>query len=190
MSTSRVAVRASSQNHNRRQAVALLILGVLFLAVATLPPLLTHHALLNYPVGVLLLGVGMLVTALLNPYRLAAAGWMTTMIGVAALLVYGRFVPGNQLLSVDLLAVGLGLLGTAFLGSLGYARTGHLSPAFIVIITAAIEYMIAAPPTVPHSIPFAAYLTIPNLLFFALSFWLPGVGLFVLGLIRLLFSRG
>ena len=69
----------SDRNHtnNLLQAIVLLLLGVVFLAIAWLGMLNT------YSMGVLLFGLGMLGVAPLNPRRFLPAGWLTTTLGVA-----------------------------------------------------------------------------------------------------------
>ena len=69
----------SGRNHttNLLQAIVLLLLGVVFLAIAWLGMLNTYF------MGVLLFGLGMLGVAPLNPRRFLQAGWLTTTLGVA-----------------------------------------------------------------------------------------------------------
>ena|SRR5215467_3690914 len=172
----RISIRATSRMNNRRQAFALILFGVLFLAAAILLYLVLHSNVFNYPLGVLLFGFGMLVACALNPRRLGSAAWLVTMLGIATFLFFGRFIPGSQVLSTYLLAVGLGLLGIAIMARRGYIRAGAVTPALIVIAVAIIEFLVAA------------NLTPAGFITFMLSLWLPGIGLFVLGLIYLAVS--
>ncbi len=79
---------AGNRVKNRRQAYALLLLGVVFLFIAWL-------GILNpYAVGVVLFGLGMLAVAPLNPRRYLSAGWLTTSLGVATFLMFRIGQPG------------------------------------------------------------------------------------------------
>jgi hypothetical protein len=165
-----VSISASSHINNRRQAYVLLLLGFVFLVVAWL-------GMFNaYSVGVLLFGLGMLGVAPLNPRRFLSAGWLTTMLGVATFLMFRQYIPDSQILTAHLLAIGLGLLGIAWMARRGYISAGALTPALFVIGVAVTEYLQAA------------HLTPSTLVPFALSLWLPGSGLFVLGLFSLVTS--
>ena len=153
-----------------RQALVLLLLGIICLLIAWL----LHP---TYPVGVLALGLGMLVAALCNPQRLVIAASLVTAIGLAVFLFFSHILPGNQVLSSYILAIGVGLLAIAFATRRGYVGAGAVSPALLVLLVGAIEALLAANLTPPGFIPFM------------LSFWLPGLGLLVLGLIYLLANR-
>jgi len=161
------SVSVGSRANNRRQAYALLLLGVVFLAVAWL-------GILNpYPLGVLLFGLGMLGVAPLNPRRFLSAGWLTTWLGVATFLMFRHYIPDSQTLTAHLLAIGLGLLGIAWMTHRGYLCSGALTPGLFVLGLGVVESLQAA------------HLTPTTLIPFALSLWLPGFGLFVLGLLSL-----
>ena len=158
---------ADNSASNRRQAYALLLLGVVFLIIAWL-------GFLNpYALGVLLFGLGMLGVAPLSPRRFLSAGWLTTSLGVATFLMFRHSIPVSQTLTAHLLAIGLGLLGIAWIAHRGYRSTGGLTPGLFVLGVAVTEYLQAA------------HLTPSTLVPFALSLWLPGSGLFVLGLVAL-----
>lgn len=163
------AARAARYRRKRLQAYLLLLLGVVFLLLAWL----LHP---NYSLGVLLFGAGMLVASALNPYRLGAAGWLITLLGGAVFLFFQHLIPGSQVLSFYILAIGLGLLGIALMARRGYIGAGAVTPGILVVAAGIIEYVLIAG------------LTPPNFLAFMLSLWLPGIGLFVLGLIYLLMS--
>jgi hypothetical protein len=158
---------ADNSASNRRQAYALLLLGVVFLIIAWL-------GFLNpYALGVLLFGLGMLCVVPLSPRRFLSIGWLMTSLGVATFLMFRHSIPGSQFLTAHLLAIGLGLLGIAWMAHRGYTSTRGLTPGLFVLGVAVTEYLQAA------------HLTPAPLLPFALSLWLPGSGLFVLGLVSL-----
>lgn len=152
-----------------RQALALLLLGIICLLIAWL----LHP---TYPVGVLVLGLGMLIAVLFNPHRLVIAASLVTAVGLAVFLFFSHILPGNQVLSSYILAIGIGLLAIAFATRRGYVGAGAVSPALLVLLVGVIEALLAA------------NLTPPGFISFMLSFWLPGLGLLVLGLIYLLLN--
>ncbi len=158
---------ASSHVNSHRQAYALLLLGVVFLIVARL-------GILNpYSLGVLLLGLGILGVAPFNPRRFLLAGWLMASLGVATFLMFRHSIPESQVLTAHLLAIGLGLLGIAWMARRVYISAGALTPGFFVVGVGVTEYLQAV-----HLIPSSV---VP----FALSLWLPGFGLFALGLVSL-----
>ena len=79
----------------------------------------------------------------------------------------------SQVLTAHILAIGLGLLGIAWMARRGYISAGALTPALFVLGVGVTEYLQAA------------HFTPATLVPFALSLWLPGFGLFVLGLFSL-----
>ena len=164
------SIYAGGRTDNRRQAYVLLLLGFIFLIVAWL------GMFNSYSVGVLLFGLGMLGAASLNPRRFLPAGWLMTMLGVAAFLMFRRYIPISQVLTAHLLAIGLGLLGIAWMAHRGYIGTGVLTPGLFVVGLGIVEFLQAA------------HLTPTTLVPFALSLWLPGFGLLVLGLFSLVTS--
>lgn len=163
---------ATARANNRFQAFVLLLLGLLFLVLAWL----VHPSTKDYPIGVLMLGVGMLLASALNPYRLVSAGFLVTLLGLAVFLAFRQFIPGSQVLSVYILAIGLALLGIAMMARRGFVGPGAVTPGLIVIVVGIIEYLLAAGYTPSNFIPFM------------LSLWLPGVSLLVLGVIYLVAS--
>jgi hypothetical protein len=166
-----VPISASSRNNNRWQAYTLLLLGMLFLVGAWL-------RLLNaYPVGELFFGSSMLAAAMFNTRRFLAVAWLTTLIGLAGFLIFGHILPGNQILAVHVMAIGLGILGIRWMARHGYISTDTMMPGLVIISVGIIEYLQAA------------HLTPAHFLSFALSLWLPGYGLLVLGLVCLVTSR-
>lgn len=161
---------ASRHVNIRRQAYALLLLGIVFLILARL-------GMLNpYSLGVLLLGLGILGVAPFNPRRFLSAGWLMASLGMATFLMFRHSIPDSQVLTAHLLAIGLGLLGIAWMARLGYIRAGALTPGFFVVGVGVIEYLQAV-----HLMP-------STMVPFALSLWFPGFGLFVLGLVSLAVS--
>lgn len=160
-------MRAAVRVRNLRQAYALLILGAVCLLLAWL----WHPA---YPLGVLVLGLGMSIACLLNPYRLAAASWLVAPLGLAVLLVFNRTLPGSQTFPAYIIALGLGLLGCALMARRGYIGKGPITPGLIVLAVGVIEYLLIGGDTPGNFVPFM------------LSFWLPGIGLLVLGVLYLL----
>ncbi len=164
-----VAVPTISQTKNRRQAYVLLVLGVLFLLFAWLLQLNAFA----YPLGLFLFGVGMLVAAFFNPYRLMIAGILVTLIGTSIFLTYKHTIFPDAGSSI-VLAIGLGMLGIGFAARRGYITAGAITPAVIVLLVGLVEYG----PTGHYLAPLAAP--------FILSLWFPGLGLVILGLIYLL----
>ncbi len=164
-----VAAPTISQTNNRRQAYVLLVLGVLFLLFA----LILHPNPFAYPLGLLLFGVGMLIAAFFNPYRLMIGGILVTVIGASIFFAFKNTIIPDANNSI-VLAIGLGMLGMAFAARRGYITAGALTPAIIVLLVGLVEYGPTA-----HYLPSIAA---P----FILSLWFPGLGLLLLGLIYLL----
>jgi hypothetical protein len=160
--------RAAKRATRRLQAFLLLLSGVLCLLAAWL----LHPNPFAYPIGIVVLGLGMLVAAALNPYRLVAGGILTTLIGVAVFLSFKPVIPvlRGQDLVTFLLAVGLAELAIALMTRRGYIGAGAVTPDLIVVAVASIELLLAE------------HLTPGNFVPFMLSLWLPGIGLLVLGL--------
>ena len=162
----RISIRANSHFNNRRQALILLVCGVICLLLAWL----LHLNPFAQPIGVLVFGLCALIAFFMNPYRLAIVGWMMTFIGIDVFFVYTNTVPGNQILGTFLIAAALGLIAVALMARRGYVKAGAVSPAIIIGIVGIIEYLINA-----HVLPF-------NDLAFPLSLWFPGIGLLLFGL--------
>jgi hypothetical protein len=161
--------RAAKRTTSRLQAFLLLILGVLCLLVAWL----LHPNPFAYPVGILVLGLGMVLAAALNPHRLVIGGILTALIGMAVFLSFKPVIPvlSGQDLVTFLLAIGLAELAIALMTRRGYIGAGAVTPGLIVVAVAIIELLLAK------------HLTPGNFVPFMLSPWLPGIGLLVLGLI-------
>ncbi len=98
-----VAAPTISQTNNRRQAYVLLVLGVLFLLFSWLLQLNAFA----YPLGLFLFGLGMLIAAFFNPYRLMIAGILVTVIGASIFLTYKHTILPDAGSSI-VLAIGLG----------------------------------------------------------------------------------
>ncbi len=147
------SMHTSAYSHNYRQTYVLLLLGFVFLTLAWL------GMFNSFSIGVLLFGLGML-------------GLMASL-GVATFLMFRHSIPDSQVLTAHLLAIGLGLLGIAWMARRGYIRAGALTPGFFVVGVGVTEYLQAV-----HLMPSTV---VP----FALSLWLPGFGLFALGLVSL-----
>ncbi len=130
----------------------------------------------GYPIGELFFGLGILAASPLNTHRFLAAGWLITLIGLAGFLIFGHTLPVSQLLAVHVLAIGMGLLGIRWMARRGYISTGTLTPSLLVVGVGVVEYLQAA------------HLTPAHFLSFALSLWLPGFGLLLLGLLSLAMS--
>jgi hypothetical protein len=165
--------KASATTSARRQVYALLLLGIISLLGAWL----FHPNPSDYPIGVFVLGIGMLIATFLYPYRLIIASSLTTAMGIAVYLAFKGLLPGQQVFPAYILALGIGLLAIAFAGRRGYVRSGAISPAVIVIGIGLIEVLLVERLTPPGLIPFA------------LSLWLPGSGLLILGIIYFLVGR-
>lgn len=157
-----------SRARSRRQAIALLTFGIVFLVLA----LILRPNPLTYPLGLLLFGLGMLIAAFINPYRLMIAGILVTLIGLSIFSVYKKDVVPDAGGSI-VLAIGLGLAGIALAARRGYVTAGALTPAIIVLLVGLVEYG----PT-DRLLP-------SNLASIILSLWFPGLGLLLLGLIYL-----
>ncbi|GAC1627068.1 MAG: hypothetical protein NVS4B11_24100 [Ktedonobacteraceae bacterium] len=163
---------STTRTNNHRQAYILLVLGVVLLVLAWI----LHPNPLTYPLGLFLFGVGMLVAAFFNPFRLMIGGILVTVVGASIFLAYkNSIIPdaGNSIV----LAIGLGMVGIALAARRGYVTAGALTPAIIVILVGLVEYGPTA-----HYLPAIAA---P----FILSLWFPGLGLLILGLMYFLISR-
>ena len=157
---------------DRRQALLLLLFGIICVLVAWL----VHPAPFTYPLGVLVLGAGIFIAALVNPYRLMIAGWLTLLLGIAVYLFYSGHISGAQAFPAFIVAMGLALLGIALMGRRGYVKAGAVSPGLIVLLVGIIEVLLIANRTPANFVPFM------------LSLWLPAIGLLVLGAIYLVVS--
>ncbi|GER90653.1 hypothetical protein KDW_48150 [Dictyobacter vulcani] len=105
------------------------------------------------------------------------AGSLVTALGLAVFLGFSGLIPGGQIFPAYILALGVGLLAVAFAARRGYVGRGALSPALIVIGAGLIEILLIA------------HLTPAGLIPFALSLWLPGLALLVLGIIYFLGTK-
>ncbi len=169
----KVLSRSVTRSRSQQQGYVLMILGIICLIAAWL----AKYNPYTYPIGVLLLGIGLLIAAFFNPARLIIAASLVTAIGIAVFLTFKHLIPGGQVLAAYILAIGIGLLAIAFAARRGYVGKGAMMPAIIVIIVGIIEALLAAGLTPANFVPFM------------LSLWLPGAGLLILGITYLLASR-
>lgn len=86
-----VSTRGTSRYKNLWQAYVLLLLGIACLLAAWL----IHPNISVYPIGVMILGFGMLIASVINPYRLVVASFLTTTLGIAAYLFFKHLISGN-----------------------------------------------------------------------------------------------
>ncbi len=163
---------AVTRAKNLYQAYVLLLLGIIFLLLAWL----LHPSTSEYPIGVMMLGIGMAIAALLNPYRLVIASWLTTLLGIAVFLFFSHRIPGGQVFPAYIIAMGVALIGIALMGRRGYIKAGAITPGIIVLLVGIIEALLLAGRTPNNFVPFM------------LSLWLPGIGLCVLGLLYMVAS--
>ena len=163
---------AVTRAKNLYQAYVLLLLGIIFLLLAWL----LHPSTSEYPIGVMMLGIGMAIAALLNPYRLVIASWLTTLLGIAAFLFFSHRIPADQVFPAYIIAMGVALIGIALMGRRGYIKAGAITPGIIVLLVGIIEALLLAGRTPNNFVPIM------------LSLWLPGIGLFVLGLLYVVAS--
>lgn len=166
------STRTTTRARNLRQVYVLLILGAICLLLAWL----WHPSTATYPLGVLVLGLGMGIATLLNPSRLAPASCMLVPLGLAVFFAFNHTLPGGQVFPVYILALGIGLFACALLARRGSIGRGAVTPPLIVLGVGVIEYLLIGGHTPNNFVPFM------------LSFWLPGIGLLVLGLLYLLAS--
>ncbi len=173
----KISPRMSSKKRVYLQAYALLILGF----VCLLTELLLHPNTGEYPLGVMIFGLGMLVACIINPYRLVIASFFTTSLGIAVFLFFKHLIPGNEVFPEYIIAIGIALVGIAFMARRGYVGAGAVTPGILVLGVGLIEYWLIG----GYSI---GSLTPDRFITFMLSFWLPSIGLLVLGVIYLLVS--
>lgn len=147
------------------QAVVLIGSGLLCLLGA----LFLHLNPLKSPIGLFCFGLGLLLSAVCNPSRLAIAGVLLTLVGAAIFLAYRPLLPYDNALVV--LAVGVAWLILAGLSRRGYVGSGAVTPGLLVLLIGLLLY----PPTGRA----ASRLLAP----FVLSLWFPGILLLLLGMI-------
>ncbi len=167
-----VSSSSSKQAASQRQALVLIVIGILCLLGA----LLLHLNSLKYPFGLLVLGLGMLVAVAFYPYRLIIAAVMISCVGVAIFFAYSPspLVPYSTGLLVLMIGVALVIISLA--ARQGYVGNAPLSPAILVII---VGLLLFGPimKLWPHN--FAAFI---------LSLWFPGIALLLLGIIYFLLA--
>ncbi|HEU0001137.1 MAG TPA: hypothetical protein VFQ36_09580 [Ktedonobacteraceae bacterium] len=163
---------AVTRARSRRQALLLLLFGIICVLVAWL----LHPSTTTYPLGILVLGAGIFIAALVNPYRLMAAGWLVLLLGIAVFLFFSGHISGGQVFPAYIVAIGVALLGIALMGRRGYIKAGAVTPGILVLIVGIVEVLLVANRTPSNFVPFM------------LSLWLPAIGLLVLGAIYLIVS--
>lgn len=163
---------AITRARNLRQAYLILVLGIICLLLAWL----VHPSTNDYPLGVLVLGIALLIGGLLNPYKLLIGGWLGTLVGLAVFLFFSHRIPGNQAFPAYIVAIGAALMIIGVLGRRGYVKAGAISPGLIVLGIGIVEVLLVANRTPP------------GFLSFVLSFWFPGIVLIVAGLFYLVMS--
>jgi hypothetical protein len=176
MST-KISPRILSKNNMFLQAYMLLILGFVCLLAAWL----IHPNTSEYPIGVLIFGFGMLIACIINPYRLVIASFLTSTVGIAVYLFFKHLIPENEVFPEYIIAIGIGLIGIAFMARRGYVGAGAVTPGFLVLGVGIIEYWLISGYTIGSLDP-------DRFITFMLSLWLPGIGLTLLGMIYLLAS--
>lgn len=154
---------AVTHARNLRQAYLLLLFGLICLLLAWL----LHP---SSPIGVLVLGGGLLIAGLLNPYRLMIGGWLGTLVGLAVFLFFNHNIPGSQVFPAYIVAIGAGLIGIGIMGRCGYVKAGAISPGLIVLGIGIVEVLLIA-----NALP-------SGFLPFVLSLWFPGIAFVLLGL--------
>jgi hypothetical protein len=172
--SNKISQRLSSKKNILLQAYVLLILGLVCLLAAWL----IHPSTSEYPFGVMIFGFGMLIACFINPYRLVIASFLTTALGIAVYLFFKHLIPGNEVFPEYIIAIGIGLIGIAFMARRGYVGRGAVTPGIFVLGVGLIEYWLIS----GYSI---GSLTPDRFITFMLSLWLPGIGLTLLGIIYL-----
>ena len=153
---------------NRTQALLLIVFGLLCLLCA----FFLHYTPSAYPIGLFLFGLGMLIAAFVNPYRLLISGILVTVIGADIFLEFKNLIPYAG--DTTVLAIGIGLILVALAARRGYMGVGAMTPGLIVILVGIFLY-----PPATHFFP-RGYVN------FVLSLWFPGILLLALGIIYLL----
>jgi hypothetical protein len=175
--SNKISPYTTSKSKNIRQAYILLIMGI----VCLLGAWLLHPNSSEYPIGVMVLGFGLLIASIFNPYRLVVASFLTTTLGIAAYLFFRHLIPGNEVFPVYIIAIGIGLVGIALMARRGYVGAGAITPGIIVLGVGIVEYWLIGGYHLGG-------LTPDRFISFMLSLWLPAIGLTVLGVIYLLLS--
>jgi len=173
----KISPHNASKNKMYLQAYVLIILGV----VCSLAAWLIHPGVSEYPVGVMIFGFGMLIACIINPYRLVIASFLTTAIGIAVYLFFKHLIPGSEVFPEYIIAIGIGLIGIAFMARRGYVGKGALTPGIFVLGVGIVEYWLISGYAIGS-------LTPDRFITFMLSLWLPGIGLILLGLTYLLIN--
>jgi hypothetical protein len=112
---------------------------------------------------------------------LVIASFLTTALGIAVYLFFKHLIPGNEVFPEYIVAIGIGLIGIAFMARRGYFGRGAATPGILVLGVDLIEYWLIS--GYPIGI-----LTPERFITFMLSLWLPWIGLTLLGMIYLVAS--
>jgi len=163
---------AATRARGRRQALVLFLFGIICLLAAWL----IHPSTARYPIGLLVLGAAMFIAALLNPYRLMAAGWLVLLLGIAVFLFFSGHISGGQVFPAYIIAMGVALVFIGLMGRRGYIKAGAVTPGVIVLLVGIILALVVANRTPP------------NFVSFMLSLWLPAIALLILGVAYTLVS--
>src|SRR5260370_22296275 len=100
-----------------------------------------------------------------------AASLLITVAGIATFLTFKNLIPGNQAFPALIIALGLGLTGVALMTCRRFIGSAAITPSLLLLLIGILESLLAATLT-PH-----------NFVPFMLSFCLPGIALFLPGLI-------
>src|SRR5262245_37434036 len=119
------------------QAAVLLGFGMFFLLGA----LFLHLNPLKNPIGLFCFGLGILLSTVCNPSRLAIAGVFFTLVGASIFLAYQPLLPYDNALVV--IAIGAAWLIIAYLSRRGYVGAGAVTPGLLVLLVGLLLY----PPT-------------------------------------------
>jgi hypothetical protein len=168
---------STSSSNFIRQAYILILLGLMCLLAVWL----FHINTSEYPIGVMVFGLGMLIACFINPHRLVVASFLTTTLGIAAYLFFKHLISGNEVFPVYIIAIGIALLGIALTARRNYVGAGAVTPGIFVLGVGVIEYWLIVGNNIGG-------LTPDRFISFMLSLWLPAIGLTILGVIYLLLS--
>ncbi len=113
--------------------------------------------------------------------RVYLQAYALLILGIAVFLFFKHLIPGNEVFPEYIIAIGIALIGIAFMARRGYVGAGAVTPGILVLGVGLIEYWLIS----GYSI---GSLTTDRFITFMLSFWLPSIGLLILGVIYLLVS--
>ena len=96
-------------------------------------------------------------------------------------IFFKHLIPGNEVFPEYIVAIGIGLIGIAFMARRGYVGRGAATPGILVLGVGLIEYWLIS------GYPIGS-LTPELFITFMLSLWLPWIALTLLGMIYLVAS--